>query len=150
MFRTKVATTVAALVLLLATGPSRANDTDVVGRVSVDELLSSLEKAVQDSGTLSQEPPWFIIQKIDIKLKGETRQEGTAGAKFEVPIFRAGADLKGKVGQDTSETLEISLIPRQRTVVGGNVAIDLKGLLKTLKETFSQHPSFMVGSFGHR
>jgi hypothetical protein len=134
----------AVLLLLLTIGPSPADNTDVVGRVSLDELLSSLEKAAQDAGTLSRDPPWFIIKKIDLKLKGETRQEGGVGAGFKIPIFEAGAELKGKVGQATAETLEVSLAPRQRTVVGGNVAIDLKELLKTLKETFSQHQSFSV------
>jgi hypothetical protein len=105
--------------------------------VPLSELVGNLQNAIAAGRLESSQPPYFIIQKIGLRLQGETRLAANGGVTFTIPVFKAGTDLSAARDVTNSSTLEIELVPAKGTVVGGEQHINFSALIKSLKYTFS-------------
>jgi hypothetical protein len=99
-------------------------------------LLVELDQTIGAAKLVSDQPPFFLIQKINLTPHGEKRRSANGGLEFTIPIFKVGANLNAKEVGLTSETLELELAPPAKTIVGGRQTIDFAQMVQTLKNTF--------------
>jgi hypothetical protein len=114
--------------------------------LALRDLKIDLEKAIKDATLVSNEPPFFIIEKIELKLQGETRTGADGSASFSIPIFKAGIDVGAKGVETQSETLTLDLVPPDKTIAGGVRRVDFTPLMRTLKDTFKSDTGLQARS----
>src|SRR5437762_7607505 len=127
----------ALLLLLLAYTTFGHSESETQQFLTLGEFTTDLEKAIVDAKLISpEEEPFFIIQKVKLKLRGQNRARGDGSVSFSIPVFKHGIDLKAQATNTQQTTLEVTLVPREKTIVGGPRSVDLTPLVRTLKETF--------------
>jgi hypothetical protein len=116
--------------------------------LSLKELTGAIHEAITNAGELSDQEPYFLVQKVKLELRGKQDTEGEAG--FSIPIFSAAVDLGTEFEESFEEKLAIEMQPASTMVVGGETNIDLTGLITDLKEAFArkkeEQPHFVVNS----
>jgi hypothetical protein len=126
---------IAVLFFVACSGPA-FTQTSPAAFVELRDFKLEIERAIQEAKRVSPEPPFFIIQKIVLQLKGEKKQNIDGSVNFSLPVFRYGVDLGAHGTANTLQELELELVPAESQIVGGAHLIDLTELTRTLKETF--------------
>ncbi|UCF91498.1 MAG: hypothetical protein JSW39_25030 [Desulfobacterales bacterium] len=119
------------------------------GWYSLQALQAEIDRAISDARELADQPPYFLVKKVELELKG-TKSVDPAGG-FSIPVFGASIDLGVKTTTSANEVLEIALVPSDSTVVGGDAPkIDLAGLIADLKNAFRREkgkkPLFIIAT----
>jgi hypothetical protein len=135
--RTRSTALSAATLLTIAAGPVNAQDVPT-SFIELRALKVALEEAIQQAKLVSPNPPYFIIRKIGLTLQGERRVGADGTVSFRIPVFAAGVDLGAKGTQVALHRLKLELIPPESAVVGGEKAIDLAPLIRSLKQAFAE------------
>lgn len=122
------------------------------GWYSLQALQDEIVQAISDARKLADHPPYFLIKKVELKLKGTKSSD--AGGGFSIPVFGASIALGMKKATSANEVLEIALVPSESIVVGGGAPkIDLAGLIADLKKAFRREkgtkPMFIIGAMNY-
>jgi hypothetical protein len=125
-----------ALLILVAWGGPASTESSPGAFVELRDFKIEIERAIQEAKRVSPEPPFFIIRKVGLQLKGERKQNADGSVSFNLPVFRYGVDLGAHGTTITLQELELELVPAESQIVGGAHLIDLTELTRTLKETF--------------
>src|SRR5437016_1837154 len=104
--------------------------------VDLRQFKREIEHSIQQGRRVSDQPPYFIIQKVVLNLQVEMRQGASGSLGFAVPVFATNANLAAEGAQTALEKLEIELIPPENTIVGGERTIDLVPFIRALKDVF--------------
>jgi hypothetical protein len=131
--RTFIVASVTGLLVLWSPLVAAAQQT---GFAKLADVELEIEKAIAEARTVSDQPPLFIIQKVELKLQGKWQTAGDGTVSFTIPIFKYGADLSAKGDQSQEDKLSLELIPRNRAPVGGTNSIDFASVIRLLKSTF--------------
>lgn len=141
-----------ALIVTLAVGLTLSSTTVDSGWAQAQRFLTladleiELERAISQAKLISDRPPYFIIQKVALKLAGKNSTAADGSIGFTIPIFDYGANLGIDLTQTDGGTLELELITPTREVVGGTTSIDLSSLVTILKDSFKPGTKFRVKS----
>jgi hypothetical protein len=114
--------------------------------LGLGDLTREIVQAISEAKLVSDQPPYFIIKKVNLKLKGELRTAADGSVEFTVPIFGAGADLSAKGVRTVSSTTELDLVPKEMTPVGGTRFADFIALIRVLKQTFNSNALLNAGN----
>jgi hypothetical protein len=105
--------------------------------VGLDAVLLELEQDIQQA-KLSDQPPFFIVEKVELTLKGERKVAVDGSASFSIPVFKVGADLSAKGGTTVNDEMKLTLVPRDRAVVGGTHPVNFTTLITQLKASLQK------------
>lgn len=120
---------------LCLTGAAAAQDGKVVEFVNLPDLVRDIERAIAEARLVDNEPPFFIIKEVELRLKGSWT-EGAEGG-FRIPVWIFSVNVEGDITSIETEELAITVVPPDGGLVGGENLVDLTSLVRTLKETFS-------------
>jgi hypothetical protein len=117
------------------------------GWCSLQVLHDEIVRAISDARELADQPPYLLITKVDLTLKGTKKFGGEGG--FSIPVFGAAIPLGVKGATSANEVLKMALAPAESIVVGGGAPeIDLSGLIAGVKEAFrakkGKNPMFII------
>jgi len=129
--------------VLSSVSPVRADDATFV---PLNRLVIELQRTIANAQLESETPPFFIIQKKHLKLKGDNEAAASGGVTFTVPILKHGVDGAVSAKSTTGTLLEIDLIPAEQIVVGGEERINFSELVKSLKATFGTINGLLASS----
>ncbi len=103
--------------------------------MSVGEIRRSIQIAIRDSVRENTQPPFFLITKVELTLRGEV--EGGASGGFRIPVFGAEVDLGASLENFGYAELALSLVPSQSVVTGVVPKLDLASIVSAVKQAFS-------------
>lgn len=119
------------------------------GWFSLEALQTEIVQAISDARKLADQPPYFLVKKVELKLNGTKSSD--AGGGFSIPVFAASIDLGVKQATSANDVFELALAPSESIVVGGDAPkIDLAGLIAEIKRAFrtekGKKPMFIIES----
>ena len=129
------------LVFSFGADVSGAEDT-----LSVKELKAAIHDAITNARQLADQEPYFKVVEVKMELSGSTSSDGGGG--FKIPIWGFSVDLGAKAEVLEEEKLTIVMKPADNVVVGGELNIDLAGLIKDVREAFAreknENPDYII------
>lgn len=99
--------------------------------------LRALTEAISDSlanaRRFNDQPPYFLVEKIRLKLRITQTVSGTGTVEVKVPVLPLSANVDAGVTVAATDELDMDLRPAPQTLVGAAEQIDLTALMAAIK-----------------
>lgn len=117
----------------LAQGGGDGDDSQLANSIPIKALVEAIENALADARRYNDQPPYFLVKKIELKLSVVRKDSAEGGVGFEVPVLPVEVSIGGDIVAEAAETVTMSLKPAPQTLVGAAEQISLAELMREVK-----------------